>query len=203
MAKISEEQQHFLHGTEMHMEYFARNVFGDRYFGSAGWTDIRVWKKFYADCLELTERSFLQTVGSIDSYHRGHIRETFRITLKRIKAAKRKDDLHRDLIVGLFQLLFLVMGNIPRRMSLKRGRKTPAIGFSAFRTLSYSQTEEQMGWLLRSRIEGQPEEYGFGDFFDAQVAFNDWFKVEKAAGRNSTYVDWVRQRFPELYIRMK
>ena len=187
----------------MEMEYFARNVFGDRYFGSASWTQMSVWKKFYIDCLKLTQRSFVASVGSIDDFHRNHILETFRITIERIQKASRKDAIHTALILGLFQLVFLLLGNVPRRMALGKRKLPSTIGFSAFRTLSYCQTEEQLGYLLRSRVENHPEEFGFGDFFDAQMAFFHWEKEQKKSHARATYVEWVRQTFPDLYARMR
>lgn len=203
MAKISEEQKHFLVQDSMQLEFFARNVFGNQYYGSAGWTAMSVWKTFYIDCLKLIANSFDQSVGSIDGYHRGHIFETIEKITENIRQAKRKDDIHKWVIIGLFQLVFLLLGNVPKRMASNKRRHPKKFIFSGFRTLSYCQTEEQFGWLLRSHIEKHPREFGFGDFFDAQMAFVNWSKAAKDSKVPHTYVDWVRELFPELYAKMK
>ena len=199
----AEDQKHFLPLDGMPLEYFARNVFGDRYHGSAGWSKISVWKKLYVDCLLLIRNSFDDSVGSVDAFHRGHIIQTIDRISERIKRSKRKDDVHKWLIIGLFQLVFLLLGNLPKRMASRKKRQPKKFNFSAFRTLSYSQTREQLGVLLRSRIEGNPNKFGFSDFFEAQIAFLNWSKEAKKNNAQNTYVDWVVAEFPELYAQIK
>lgn len=141
MAKIPEEQKHFLVQDSMQLEFFARNVFGNQYYGSAGWTEMSVWKTFYLDCLKLITNSFDQSVGSIDGYHRRHIFETIEKITENIHQAKRKDDIHKWLIIGLFQLVFLLLGNVPRRMASNKGAIPRS---SSFQALGPFHTVKQM-----------------------------------------------------------
>ena len=199
----SDEQKHFLFLEGMSLEHFARNVFGNKFFGSAGWTEISSWKMLYLDCLTLIANSFDRSVGFVDAHHRDHIFETIAKTSGKIRASKRKDDIHMWLIIGLFSLVFLLLGNLPRRMATNKKSHRKSFNFSGFRTLSYSQSSEQFGFLLRSRIEGDAKRFGFEDSFEAQMAYARWAKDQKKMKKKSAYVEWVRSTFPNLYSKMK
>ncbi|WP_353256217.1 hypothetical protein, partial [Hyphomonas sp.] len=119
-------------------------------------------------------------------------------TIASVKGAKAKDEIHASLIVGLFTLVFFLMGRLPYAA---RGKQR---SFSTFRTLTYSQTEEQLSWLLQSYVEGRPQEHGFGDHFDAHYAFFVWAREHKhSLSDRSAYVDWVRTTFPQTYSHFR
>ena len=111
-------------------------------------------------------------------------------------AIKEKDELHGALIVTLFKLVFLLLGRLPYHA--KGNRRSLA----TFRTLTYSQTEEQLSRVLQGYIERHASEHGFGDYFDAADAFLTWTRENKRPRSDrSAYVEWVRLSFPETYAK--
>ncbi len=182
----------------MPLEHFARSLFGDKYFGSVNWTGITEWKSFYSSCVEVIEQSIYKSIGSIDPSHREQISNVLQTLRLRLKDANGKDQIHAILIVGLFKLVFLLLGRLPY---VVRGRRR---SFGTFRTLTYSQTEEQLSWLLQGAIQSSAREHGFVDSFDADVAFIRWAKEKKRMQSDRiAYVEWVRENFPETYRKFR
>jgi hypothetical protein len=108
-----------------------------------------------------------------------------------------KDELHGALIVTLFKLVFLLLGRLPYRAKGKRR------SLATFRTLTYSQTEEQLSWLLQGYMQRHASEHGLGDFFDADYAFFTWARENKRQQSDrSAYVEWVRLNFPETLCKV-
>ena len=198
MPKGFDEKKHILHGSFMPLETFARSLFGDRYFGSVGWTDPTVWKRFYLDCVEVLQGSFSRSVGSIDGPHRKQVEDELKILHRQLKQAKHKDQMHTVLVVRLFRLVFLLMGRLPYHV---RGKRRT---LNTFRTLSYSQTEEQLSWLLQGYVQRHAEENGFDDFFHVDHEFFVWAQERKRPLKDrSAYVEWVRERLPEVYAQFR
>lgn len=203
MRNSKDEQKNFLYTDGMPLEHFACEMFGRKFQDSASETKITGWKKLYIDCLTLIANSFDRSVGSVDRYHRGEILAAIKAISEKIRDSIRKDDIHMWLIIGLFTLVFLLLGNVPRRMDPRIKRHPKSFNFSGFRTLSYSQSIEQFGFLLQSRIERNSQSFGFEDWFEARMAYEDWANRQRNNKQASTYVDWVRVKFPKFYFEMK
>lgn len=180
----------------MQLERFAKSLFGEKYHKSMDRVDIEFWKAFYIEAFEVLEESIFSSIGSIDKSHRRAIHEEVTQGLKWLRRSKAKDDLHGALIVALFKLVFLLLGRLPYRA---RGKRR---SFTTFRTLTYSQTEEQLSWLLQGYLQRHAADHGFSDFFEADYAFLTWAKENKRQRSDrSAYVEWVRVKFPEIYAK--
>lgn len=59
------------------------------------------WKKFYIETLDVVLKSFRHSVGAVDQKHRTDIETCIDDITKCIRSAKRKDEIHMHLIVGL------------------------------------------------------------------------------------------------------
>lgn len=182
----------FFHGDNLSLERFAESLFGDKYYKSVDRHDILFWKKFYISTLEVIRESFGPSVGSIDKAHSGAILAVVDGSIEHRKSVQTKDQIHGHLIVALFKLVFLLMGRIPYRA---RGKIR---NMSTFRTLSYCQTEEQLGWLLQGRVQATAKTLGYIDSIEADMAFRRWFKTMKRMPERSAYVKWVRKFHPEI-----
>ena len=81
-------------------------------------------------------------------------------------------------------------------LSLKGKRRFLA----TFRTLTCSQTQEQLGWLLQGYIQRHASEHGCGDFFDAEHTVLTWTRENKRQHSDrSANVEWVRLKSAETY----
>jgi hypothetical protein len=164
------------------------------YHKSRDFSDMAFWKKLYVRTFEVLQASIFRSIGSIDKTHRKAIEDELERALARLKSARGKDAIHEQLIASLFRLVFLLLGR----------SAYPAMGkqrnFSTFRTLTYSQTEEQLSWLLRGYVHTHLKAHGFEHRIDADLAFDRWAKAHKrAAADPSTFVAWVRETFPKTY----
>ena len=72
-----DEQREFLHGGSMSLEFFARSLFGDKYYGSANYTEMNFWRKFYRSTIEVLEEPFISSVVLVDRKHREDISNLF------------------------------------------------------------------------------------------------------------------------------
>ncbi|MEQ9505618.1 MAG: hypothetical protein RLO80_05065 [Hyphomonas sp.] len=196
--KITADQKIFAHNYSLSLERLAESLFGQKYHKATDRTDVGFWKEFYLSALAVIQSSLFKSIGSIDRQHSISISDQLERTITSVKRAKAKDEIHASLIVGLFKLVFLLMGRLPYAA---RGKQR---SFSTFRTLTYSQTEEQLSWLLQSYVEGRPQEHGFGDHFDAHYAYFVWAREHKhSSSDRSAYVDWVRTTVPQTYSQFR
>jgi hypothetical protein len=164
VTSIPDDQKVFRHNYNLPLERLAESLFGKKYHKSTDRMDIGFWKTFYVETFEVLQNSITSSIGSIDKVHNQAIQEEVARGLEWMRRSKAKDELHGALIVTLFKLVFLLLGRLPYQAKGKRR------SFCTFRTLTYSQTEEQLSWLLQGYVEQNPSEHGFGDFFDAKYA---------------------------------
>jgi len=193
-APIPPDQKVFSHDYNLSLEFFAQSLFGDKYHKSVDRHDIGFWKKFYVATFEVLQASVFSSIGSVDRAHRRDIEEHIDRSLKWIREAETKDKIHGALVVSLFKLTFLLLGRLPYAEKGKRR------DLATFRTLTYSQTDEQLSWLLQGFVQRNAVEHGFQDIFDADYAFLLWTRENKRQRSDRTaYVEWVRTQFPETY----
>ncbi|MEQ5826096.1 hypothetical protein J3456_01855 [Sulfitobacter sp. NFXS29] len=195
---ISEDQKNFRQGHHLRLERFAEQLFGEKYWKSANTQSILFWKKFYIDVFEVLDSSVFQSIGAVDEHHRNAIQKEISQFSERAKELKLKDEIHSELIASLFRLNFLLLGREPYKA---RGKQRE---LSTFRTLTYSQTEEQLSWLLQGHIQRNAQQHGFVDSFEADYAFLEWcVENKRKRGDRSNYVDWVRLKYPDTYFKYK
>ena len=156
-------------------------------------SDMKFWKSLYVRTFEVLRLSIFRSVGTVDKSHRKAIEEELDRALDRLSAANGKDAIHEQVIASLFRLVFLLLG---RSAYAEPGKRRD---FSTFRTLTYSQTEGQLSWLLQAYIHRKPRDHGFDDSFAADFAFGQWAKEKKRPADRLTYVEWVQDLFPETY----
>ena len=126
----------------------------------------------------LTIRCSVQSAQLIKS-HKQAIQEEVTHGLDWMRRSKTKDELHGALIVTLFKMVFLLLGRLPYRAKGKRR------SLATFRTLTYSQTEEQLSWLLQGYVQRHASEHGSDTFFDADYAFLTWTREKQASAFGS------------------
>ena len=194
----TKEQKNFLHKRNVTLELFATSLFGKKYRNSSEIVDVSFWKRFYIATFDVLNESVFLSIGMIDKTHKEAIQNEITLTLEGLRSAKKKDEIHGLLIVSLFKLVFLLLGRQPY---YARGKRRD---FSTFRTLTYSQDEEQLSWLLQGYVQKNANEHGFEDFFDADRAFYKWCKKNKRQRSDRcAYVRWVRLNFPETYTKFR
>ena len=140
--RIPEDQKHFRHHS-MSLERIGESLFGEKYRKAIDRSDMQFWHKLYVDVFEVLHASALRSVGSVDRVHRKNIGEKIQFALDMLNATKSKDETNAAVIAALFDLVFLLLGREPYHTSGKVRE------WSTFRTLTYSQTEEQLSYLLQ------------------------------------------------------
>jgi len=194
---MPEDQKVFRHHS-MALERLGVSLFGDKYHKAIDRWDIAFWKSLYVSTFEVLRASVFSSIGSVDKQHRQDIEHELDHALQMLKVAKAKDEINAATIASLFRLVFLLLGRLPYHTKGKRRN------LGTFRTLTYSQTEEQLSWMLQGHIQRNAENFGFGDFFDADFAFHQWAREKKrTTSDRSAYVEWVRESFPETYAEFR
>jgi hypothetical protein len=145
-ARIAPDQKTFSHDYNLSLEFFAHSLFGKKYHKSINRHSIAFWKKFYVSVFEVLQASIFTSIGSVDPEHRRDIKQHLDHSLKWLREAETKDKIHGALIVSLFKLVFLLLGRLPYATNGKRR------DLSTFRTLTYSQTDEQLSNLLECHM---------------------------------------------------
>ncbi|NRB20283.1 MAG: hypothetical protein HRU33_22790 [Rhodobacteraceae bacterium] len=191
--KPTADQKVFQHGYQLGLERLAEQLFGKKYHKSVNRTDIKFWATFYRSAFEVLKASTFRSIGSIDRSHEHAIRQEIDRFLVSSKNLKSKDEIHGELIVRLFRLVFLLLGREPYPA---RGKLRD---FNTFRTLNYSQTKEQRSWLIQGHIQRSAETLGFEDSFAADYAFLEWCRANKRSNSDrSSYTEWAQAQFPEI-----
>ena len=193
-VRIAPDQKVFSHDYNLSLEFFAHSLFGEKYHKSVNRHSVAFWKKFYISAFEVLQASIFTSIGSVDPEHRRDIEQHIEHSLKWLREGETKDQIHGALIVSLFKLVFLLLGRLPYATKGKRR------DLSTFRTLTYSQTDEQLSYLLEGHMQRRRKDYGFADIFDVQVAFHKWCKANRRSSNDRhAYVEWVRLEFPYAY----
>lgn len=157
-------------------------------------SDMTFWKKLYIRTFEVLQASIFKSIGSIDKSHRKAIEDELTRALDRLKSAKGKDAIHAQLIASLFRLVFLLLGRPAYAVPGKRRN------LATFGTLSYSQTEEQLSWLVKGYIYTSLARHGFDNSIDADLAYRQWSRDNKASMDDpATFLAWESDRFPNTY----
>jgi hypothetical protein len=191
--RMPEDQKVFRHHS-MKLERIGEALFGERYHKAIDRSDMRYWHEFYVEVFEVLRASALRSIGLVDPDHQRNIEEKIESALQMLRATKAKDETNAAVIAALFELVFLLLGREPYRA---RGRFRD---WSTFRTLTYSQTEEQLSYLLQGYMQRHPHEHGFNDSFEADYAYLVWTREQKKSGKDrSAYCAWMRERFPNTY----
>ena len=139
---------------------------------------MKIWHELYVAIFQVLRASALRSMGSVDPDHRKSIEEEIEFALKKLDATRAKDETNATVIAALFDLVFLLLGRRPYRA---RGKFR---NWSAFRTLTYSQTEEQFSYLLQSYMHRRPREHGFCDFLRPTTPI--WFGRANGRSRGRT-----------------
>lgn len=190
---IEEDQKLFKHHI-LSLEYFGVSLFGDKYHKAIDRWDVGFWKKLYLDTFEVLQASIFRTTGLIDRAHRRDIEHELEHTMTLLRTSKRKDDVNAAVIAGLFKLVFLLLG---RKPYVTKGRRRE---LNTFRTLTYSQTEDQLGCVLQAHVSRNYKEHGFMEPFEASMAYHHWARAHKRRlSDRLAVVDWVRDAFPATY----
>ena len=192
-----DEQKHLRAENSIALEYFATSLFGDTYWHSADYTEISFWRKMYLRTLKVLEHSIPRCIGSVDRTHRDDILFEVSSMRQKLEVARRKDDIHCALIAGLFRLTFLLLGRRPYKA---RGNFRQ---LNTFRTISYCQTIDQFGLLLRGYVEGQAKTIGYEDSFDLRMRFLHWRKERKLHENDGHFVQWVEEVHPNLLNKFR
>lgn len=196
-AKLPAEQLSFKHHS-IDLEFFAVALFGEKYKKAIDRRDIAFWKTLYMSIFEVLKASVFSSIGSIDRQHRQAIEDEIDHAISVLKVSQGKDEVNASAIASLFALVFLLLGRTPYVAKGKRRE------LATFRTLTYSQTEEQLSWLLQGYIQRNATVHGFQDVFDADYAFLQWTRQNKRSRSDRiAYVEWVRTTFPETYARFR
>lgn len=195
--RIPKDQKHFHHHS-MKLERIGEALFGEKYYKAIDRSDMLYWHELYVGVFEVLRASALRSMGSVDPDHRKNIEEEIEWALKMVGATKAKDETNAAVIAALFDLVFLLLGRKPYRA---RGKVRE---WSTFRTLTYSQTEEQLSNLLQSYMHRHLREHGFSDAFEADYAYLLWTRERKKSRKDrSAYCEWIRERFPKTYGRFR
>ena len=141
--KIPDDQKRFRHHS-MRLERIGEALFGEKYYKAIDRSDMQFWHELYVEAFEVLRASALRSMGSVDPDHRKNIKEEIEFALEKLGATKAKDETNAAVIAALFDLVFLLLGRAPYRA---RGKVRD---WATFRTLTYSQTEEQLSYLLQS-----------------------------------------------------
>lgn len=152
--RIPEDQKRFRHHS-MKLERVGEGLFGKKYYKAIDRSDMQFWRDLYIDVFEVLRASVLRSIGSIDPDHRRNVEEEIKLALEMLRATKTKDEINADVIASLFNLVFLLLGRKPY------AARTKVRDWSTFRTLTYSQTEEQLSHLLRSYVHRRLRETWF------------------------------------------
>ncbi len=153
-GRIPEDQKHFRHHS-MKLERIGEALFGEKYYKAIDRSDMQFWHELYVDVFQVLRASALRSMGSVDPDHRKNIEQEIKFALDMLSATKVKDETNAAVIAALFDLVFLLLGRKPYRA---RGKVRE---WSTYRTLTYSQTEEQLSNLLQSYMHRHLREHGF------------------------------------------
>ncbi len=164
LPPIPRDQKEFKHHS-LKLERLGVNLFGEKYHKAVDRWDIGFWKDLYISIFKVLSASIFKSIGSVDKTHRSEIEHELEFALKMLRTVKAKDEINAVVIASLFSLVFLLLG---RKPYMTKGKLRE---LSTFRTLTYSQTEEQLSWLLEGYIQGKSKELGIGDHFDALYAY--------------------------------
>ena len=180
--------------NSMNMELLLRAIYGQRYYGTAGYVfTFAEWKKTLLKLSHALERATQINLDTADNYHKDKINNRLHCLAKEIKEAKNVNDMNRECIIELVRLNLLLLGDIPNNWKLKKVTQDGHFKLSLHRKMTFTQSTGQKVQLIFDLAEG-----GF-EGLKYQKLVDEYLRLE---GNRDLFLKWFRETHTSTYLKI-
>ena len=186
--------------TNLGFAFHVQSLYG-RYMYSLhkDWQSLNSLKEILRRLLKTYSAACIATIEEADESFYDELQAIFEKSDERIKMSSSMDDIDQVFITIQSEILFQILGGPqPNNWSKekvsnhKRNWKK-----NSFRTLSYRQNMEQKAWSIIFHSKKYQTEFNLPTEDDLKRTLWLSFKND-----HSSFVDWFKTDFPEVYVRI-
>ena len=171
------------------VEHFLSSVLGKQStHGLTGHWPKSVWTKQLKRLIKFLERSIADNVQT-DRTHQDEIA----FALQDLKDSVNRPPSETLVISALFRLCFLLLGSRPNNWNEKRLNRPDSYLLNRYRTVQFTQTEQQKAYLVLDTFFAHGDEDDKGSL-DYMRVYN-WRKPTK-------FLEWFRSKYPNKYLKL-
>lgn len=144
------------------------------------------------------EKSIDITISNIDAKHKQDLKSSIEEIIKSIHSSDDLDELNQKIILGLFKMIMLFIGEIPDNYHLKKLNKTSHYSLNKNRQIVYLQTDEQkVKMIINNATQYDSDDTQSHNEYHLIKKLNEDFR-----GNYSRFLDWYRMEHTEKYLSL-
>lgn len=129
---------------ELSFEYLLSYLFGKTNFHSyTGLKSLTEWSNRLIEIINFIEKSILYSIENIDTFHKKQITSLCERIKEDIKKPKSFNQTNHNAILGLFKLIFELIGQSPDNWELSKVNNRKHFELNEYRQLIYIQSDKQ------------------------------------------------------------
>ena len=183
---------------DMPFEGFLKTLFGAQSFhGSTGPKTVSEWKAIIQKVLEFVEKSLLFTIEVVDKEHQKQLYQHIDRLKESISQATSNKKVCEEAILGLFKLVFNLIGGIPDNYRRKKLNHPSHWQINKYRQVLYIQDYEHKTNLIFRDARNQANNNQKTDYL-TQIQH----KFYNLNGDHQKFMLWFMQAYPDDYERI-
>lgn len=182
----------------LQFENFLSDLYGkSNYHGTVGWTSFSSYKKHLLKITKSLKSAIDLNVQDIDAAHQNSLNNKLEMINHDISKAKSFEELGQFVVLRLFQLIFLLLGDIPKNWELQKKTNHTHFSLQRHRGIHFSQTLEQK---FNSIIDNAPINELSQSKYSRQMLLNEF--VSSHNRNMKKFLEWHKHNFPETHLKL-
>jgi hypothetical protein len=180
----------------LQFENFLSDMYGKiNYHGSVGWTEFSTYKKHILKLSNSLKSAIEINIQDIDALHYKSLLDRIEILEKEVRESGSVEELGQSVVLRMFQLVFLLVGDTPNNWDLKKKTHKTHFSLKKHRGIHYSQSLEQK---FNSIIDNAPSNQFSEMKYSKQMLLNSFTTEHNRDFKR--FLDWHKKSFPETHL---
>jgi len=182
----------------LQFEHFLCDLYGKaNYHGTVGWTSFSSYKKHILKISKSIRSAIDLNVQDIDACHLKSLNNKLENLDLGISESKTFEELGQIVALRLFQIIFLLLGDIPKNWGLEIRTNHKHFSLQRHRRIHFSQTMEQK---FNSIIDNAPSNEFSETKYSRQMLLNVFGSTHN---RNfKKFLEWHKDNFPLEHLNV-
>lgn len=183
--------------TNIYLSFLIHQLYGDKDYRSIkGSLNVKELKKYYLKIWTTIRLSITETITTTDNAHRQELLNSIKRNEETITLAKTFDDLDQIMVTTQTELIFRLIGHLPKNYRAKRVlNKKGGWALNFLRQIQYTQSIEQKKNAIFKAVKEKYEDR-FGDWGD--FVTNVYYK--ECNDDPEKLIGWIKQNHPDIYL---
>ena len=179
------------------IENLLSSLFGKvNYHGDTGIMTTSVWKQRLIKIIGSIEKSILYNVNS-DTFHKDKLNLYCEKAKDEIKKSTNINQLNTETIYCLVKIIFYLLGDMPDNWDLKTTNKINHWKLDEYRTLYYTQSQEQKANLILNLSMNSAYDNILPEY--SELSKKRFYEFNK---NDTKFIEWFKETYPTVYMEI-